>query len=44
MNKQEFLAVDLKDLELFWVLLYTEFLSDFYEKFQVTSMYVTNVE
>ena len=44
MHQQEILSIDHNVLEFFWVSLNTEFLTDLYKKFQVVSMYDTNVE
>ena len=41
---REISSIRLSVLEFFCVPLYTEFLSDLYEKFQVASVYDTNVK
>ena len=44
MHQQEIPSIGRNVLEFFVCPLYTEFLSDFHEKFQVTSTYDTSVE
>ena len=44
MNKQEFPSVGRNELDFFCASLYTKFLSDLHEKFQVASTYVINIK
>ena len=44
MHYHEILSISLNVLEFFCVPLYTEFFSDLHEKFQISSVYDTDVE